>query len=460
MQLKNFFHTDPAWFFFLIFAFCSMLSLPLARASMLLSLVFALISPKGRSNFHLTSPTLGWLSYFILAFIVSAIMACSNVDPDIIPKKGFSKLDKLLWFIAIPLSSSVITSRERFNTTLKAIVLGAFFLALSILVLNPLIAWLQVYYPTPSKVASGAISGLPAFLHSGASAIHLDASLHEWLSNPSAWRAAVWEGRPPTFFYAITSVGTMHDAQRLMVALIASISLLISRSHDKSPSTPSTVSREFPLNLLPLVYCKFLPFLLIIALIFTCKRGPLLIAIAISFLLYALQGHHFRAILLTLLVAALTLSLPAARTRLSALPSEFDVNKGGRTLMWTQIVPKLHAEHPFGIGFRALTPQKMQKLDPRVEPNRTHVHSTPLEAFVDFGFAGLFVWGFWMVLNFASSIKFLRSNSSWKTSTVPFAAFSALFLFGLIEYNIADAAVIGPYSIMLGLSAPAFSRKQ
>ncbi len=131
-------------------------------------------------------------------------------------------------------------------------------------------------------------------------------------------------------------------------------------------------------------------------------------------------------------------------------------------LMWTRIVPALHAEYPRGIGFRSLTAIKMHNVDWHVERNRTHVHSVPLQAFVDFGWAGPAAWLFWMLLAFRAAVK-LRCDASAAglmpaEASIPLATLSALVIFGLVEYNIADAAVVPLYSLAMGLSCAALLR--
>ncbi len=204
---------DPSWFFFLVFAFSSMVSLPVARATMLLSLVFSLVSPSVRRRFRLTPPGFGWLAYFVLAVVVSGAMAVANtewgvahglmpaVDIYIEPARGFRKLPKLLWFLAIPLAAAQVRDAGRFRAVLRALIAGGVVLALVILVFHPPIAWLQVHF-----------HGGPAWFD-------------RWLSDP-AW--ARWGGRPPGFQLAFSALGTMHDAQRLMVALIAASCAIVS----------------------------------------------------------------------------------------------------------------------------------------------------------------------------------------------------------------------------------------
>lgn len=120
--------------------------------------------------------------------------------------------------------------------------------------------------------------------------------------------------------------------------------------------------------------------------------------------------------------------------------------------MWTEIVPVLHEEYPYGIGFRALTDKKMESIDGRVEPNRTHVHSTPLQAFVDFSYLGVVAWLFWMVVSLLAARLTVKISKDNEVSMV--APIFALILFGLVEYNLADAAIVLLYSITMGLASP------
>ena len=114
------------------------------------------------------------------------------------------------------------------------------------------------------------------------------------------------------------------------------------------------------------------------------------------------------------------------------------------------------------MGFRALTAIKMHNVDWHVERNRTHVHSVPLQAFVDFGWAGPAVWLFWMFLAFRAATMLRRAGPSVSLAPaealIPLAVLSALVLFGLVEYNIADAAVVPLYSLAMGFSHAALLR--
>ena len=425
---------DPSWAFFLTFVFTSMVSLPLARATLVLSLVFTVIDKKIRSRFRFTPPGFGWLAFFIVAFVVSGAMALVNsswgvahglmeaVDPWIEPMRGFRKLTKLLWYLAIPLAALQVRDAARFRATFRTWIAGGIMLAAVIVCFHPPIAWLQIH-----------CHGGPAWFD-------------RWLSDP-VW--APWGGRPTSFQLAFSTLGTMRDAQRLMVALIALICSL-------------AVGGEFLRGWRGWGAAA----LLAVALVMTCKRGPLLIGLLVSGVILARSVRWWKVVVLLLIVILAAFALPQSRTRLLDLPREFStdqhllVKRGGRMLMWTRIVPALHKEYPLGIGFRSLTAMKMHNVEWHVERNRTHVHSVPLQAFVDFGWAGPVVWLLWMFLAFRSAIRLRRAGPSAglapPEALMPLATLSSLVLFGLVEYNLADAAVVPLYSLAMGLACFGF----
>ena len=423
---------DRAWFAFLAFVFLGMVSLPLARAALLVSIVLALVARRGRApgTFRPAPPTVGWLVYLAVALVVSSCAAAFLDDPLLIPASGLRKVTKLLWFAAIPLAASLVTTEERLRKTLAVLVAGGVTTALVILLVHTSLSWLQVHYPT-AQTATDA-TGFASFLHSACTSLGLDPALQRALDS-DVWRP--WGGRPPSFYYAFTARGTMHDAQRLMVALIASLFLL-------------DAARRRRENCLRLALAAAL---LAVGLVLTCKRGPILIGFAVSFALLLRRAGLRRALLLLVCAALAIAAIPHVRARMAALPGEFSVGNGGRALMWTKIVPALHREHPYGIGFRALTAQKMKSIDRRIEPNRTHVHCTPLEAFVDFGWLGAAAWALWTFLVFRCAVRLARTGG--ELAAAPLCMLLSLALFGFIEYNLADASVVVFYGMLMGLAA-------
>ena len=102
----------------------------------------------------------------------------------------------------------------------------------------------------------------------------------------------------------------------------------------------------------------------ILALILNFKRGTWFCAFGMGALFMLLQVRA-RYVLALLALGALTLAAPTVRQRLAGLSGEFREGGGGRMTMWTRIAPPLVREHPWkGIGYRALTNERMRALAP------------------------------------------------------------------------------------------------
>ena len=441
---------DPSWAAFLAFAFLSCVSMPLARVALVASLALGLASPTRRRSFRLTAPTVGWLVYLAVAIAVSAAAWALIEDPLLAPGRGFSKLPKLLWYAAIPLAVMQVDTRPRLVATLRALVAGCAVTAAWVLVANPLLAQFQMVFPTDAQAAAGTASPAGAFLHE--SLRWIGTRLH-WDAIDAVNRWIYTNGRAATWSQALVKLGTMQDAQRFMVAVPAALCLLVESLH--APDRRAR-ARDFLLLLL-----------LAAGLVLTCKRGPLLACGAVCFAFLLSRLRWWKAALLVALLAGACAALPQARARFAQLPDEFLLRKGGRSLMWTRIVPELHREHPWGIGFRSLTWNKMFDIDMHTELNQNHVHSVPLQSFVDFGWAGLAAWALWMGLAARTGRRFARRSrrpapGSSLPETACFAAppamFAALALYGLVEYNLADSEIVLLYALAMGLSGPSLLR--
>ena len=453
---------DPSWSFFLAFAFLSAVSLPLARAAMALSFVFTLASPGRRRSLRITSPTLGWLVYLALAAAVTAAMWALDPEPDFLePARGFRKLGKLVWYAAIPLAVAQVDSRPRLVATLRALVWGGAFAAAGVILLNPALAWVQLSLPSDVDIAAGTATPAAEWLYRAAKAVGRLDDLRRWV---------LACGQPQTFQGALIKVGTMQTAQRLMVAVPAALCLLLEAFREPARG------RRFGAALL-LLLC-------VAGLVLTYKRGPFLACAAVSFGILLSRLNVWRAILVAALLAAafggVAAAVPPVRERFGKLPAELDLSRtpGGRTAMWKVIVPELHREHPWGVGFRSLTWKKIhygmpeldrardrriRQVNRRIELNQNHMHSVPMQSFVDFGYAGLLAWLFWMMLGFRATGRLARlsrrpapDSSLPETAcfAAPLAMFAALFLYGLVEYNLADSEVVLLYALAMGLTGP------
>ena len=543
MKLAQTVRADPSWAAFLSFAFLAGVSMPAARAALAACLVLTLCYRERRRLFRFTAPTAGWLLYLAVALAATAALAATNWDPLLQPDKGLGKVfSKMLWYAAIPLGVVQVDSRARLLSALRALVWGCAVTAACVVLLHPPLAWFQVSFPTSYQmVAQGlepgasAVTPLQAFLYRSVESLGLLGPVNRWIALP--WRAQ-------TYAQAIVKLGTMADAQRLMVALPAALCLAAEAVRDRSRPR------------------RFAPFLLLAlvaaGLLLAFKRGPVIAGFGVSFLLLLSRLRWWKALFLLAVLAAAATAMPHVRARFAELPEELRLAKGGRALMWTRIVPELHREHPWGVGFRALTSAKMreaerraaaapeeaalieevnrlrakspprrsregkrlatdeltlwrighwrevdakvqalQRLRPapdspegielakarlalakweaegltavRLELDRNHVHSTPLQAFVDFGWIGLAAWALWMALGFRATGRLAsRSRRPAEGSSgpetlcfaAPFAMLAGLVLFSLVEYNLADAAVVLLYGLSMGLTGPSLLRSE
>ena len=436
MKISETIKSDPSWIAFLAAVFAMGLSLPLSRLFVVVSLILFFCRKKElRNSFRLTPPAIGWVSYLIVAFVVTSILALVNTDPLIIPHKGLGKIEKLLWYIVIPLAAAQVDTREKLTLTLKSLVCGCSIIGLFVIVINPILAWVQATMPTDGQVTAGTLSSAQATLLGVTNALGTTDSLNKWIAD--GYRAE-------NFRAALFKLGTMQDAQRLMVALPAALCLCL----DAYRHATTRRTRQFWTATLAIVFA---------GLFLTFKRGPLMFGVLVSFAIL-LRHIGVKAFVALLIVCALAAAHPAARHRFLQLPQEFSMKKAnGRILMWTIIAPELHKQHPWGIGFRSLTNEKMCKIAKRVERRQNHLHSSPIQSWVDFGWLGLCVYLFWMGTALSSAVFSLKktAHSSGLESTVflaPLAMLSALVLYSLMEYNLADAEVVLLYALTMGLA--------
>lgn len=428
----------PAYAALLIAAFCAGFSLPLARVALLATLVLTLRDvAKGTRAWRFPVTGWAWGTYVLIALVTTGVIAATTSDPLIVPCKGLGKLDKLLWFLAIPLTPTLVDSRGRFLLIAKAFALGAGVGALDTLVVNTAGAWVQVTLPMPGDAVSG--DGAPAYLQAVTDAVGVTGLLREWTLHH--WRAR-------TFNDALAKLGGMAAAQRLMVGLVASLGLALQA---RRAGERTSVRRWFALTLL-----------LAGGLVVALKRGPWLSALLVATPMLAAGLGRRRVVLALLVGVALVLSLPAARSRLAELPTELTFDKGGRALMWKHIVPCLRRDHPWGVGFRGLTNDAMRRYTRRVELYQNHVHSNPLQILVELGWQGLVAYFVWMLLGLRDGVRLAAraraSPEAWHDAdallrAIPLAMLAALILNGFVEYNFADGELVVLYGLAMGLAA-------
>ena len=463
--------------------FAAGFSMPLARAFFVASLAClaaqkicrrrqgttADASPPARFDF--ASPFAGFLAYFALAVIVSGAAALADSDPLLVPVKGFSKLNKLAWYAFIPLAVRHLRDARTAERALKALVLGCLATAVSVALLHPAIAWFQVTMPHP-KLAADTLTFAQKILREIAEATGATHEIFIWIR-----KGGVHE-RYLTFTNALSRLGTMPDAQRLMVALPAAAALALAPRRRSAAALAPAEPRRAAAAIVAAIKPLIIPAVIFVGLALTLKRGPLALGFASTalLLLFARRRGGMKSLApsaaMIAAAAALVLSFPAARERFAQLPEEFSVEKGGRAAMWLQVAPQLRREHPFGIGFRSLTSEKMRAIAPHIEESRVHLHSVPVQSWVDFGWPGLAFWALWMSLAFRAAWKRAASvcgGAARGEACVPgnlaLAAAPLAMLFTLVgysfwEYNIADGEVVLLYIITMAFASAPLSSSE
>jgi len=408
------------WAFRLLYVavFGSAFSLPLGRTFLLLSLIL-LITRAVRGGGRIAFPFSAWcwLAFAAVAVLVSAF----GVNPAL----SFSKINKLLWFMGIPVAATLATSRSRILVLLRAYIYGALVLSLDILALRVIEAWR----------ACGEIA--------------------EAGGKPDLW----WE---------IIDRGSMTHGQVLSVALAALAGLMIIAARQYETGHHHRVIQSLPISDRPPVRQVsgwLITILMTAALVLNFKRGSWVAAALVIAAILGLTGRWRRVALLAAAALALT-ALPPVQHRLGALRDELTLGHGGRLVMWTKIAPDLIHKHPFGIGYRALDEKLMQdtarRLGVRVEENRNHLHSNILQITAETGWAGLAVYLLWMGRGLYCGLRLLRHKAvapqlKGELAREPLLPLTlammllALLLNGLVEYNFGDSELVLVYGVLFGL---------
>ncbi|MCX7009408.1 MAG: O-antigen ligase family protein [Kiritimatiellaeota bacterium] len=231
-------------------------------------------------------PVLPALLIPALLFIAIAwlTLAFNTAKPD------FSRMTKLLWFVALPAAAWLLRDERSVRHLLWAFAFGCGALAIKTLVMVPVGAW------------------------------KLLRKVPEYAQN---------------FPHALTLQGSMPDGQMLMLGLVATLGLLLICRAARQPTC--------------LVIALFL--LQIVGFILNQKRGSWIVAILLL-VIFVLMKLTWKHTLLIALVVAGALCLPWVRERLTTLERDFNPDVGGRATMWLRVAPALIKAHPWGIGYR------------------------------------------------------------------------------------------------------------
>lgn len=376
-------------------AFGAAFSLPLGRTMVGFALI-ALIGDRIRSRRLPAFPLTAWA--WLAFFGVAAVASAKGVNPS----HSFQRLDKLLWFLAIPITATVAHDWQRVRGLLTAFAAGVGVLALEVLVWRPVAARFAV-------------------------------------------QKIVEAGEEADYLWELTNLGSMTDGQALMLGIVALAGLIVSASAVGGRTLRRRLVEGVGLALFAA------------ALIVNLKRGSWICTFAVMGV-FAATRMKLRYVAILGVVAVGVLLLPPVWGRFSDLRNELNTTRGGRIVMWTRIAPPLIKEHPLGIGYRALTSEMMQDVareqGVHVEPGRNHLHSNPVQVLVSTGWLGLAVYLFWMGVGFAGAGRGLwraPPGSAERTLALSLLLMLAgLCLNGLVEYNFADGELVILYGVVLG----------
>ncbi len=371
-------------------AFACAFSLPLGRIFMVVAFVLLCADcvvcrklPK--------LPVTVWLGFaFLLMLSISTVLAEEFVLFD-------SKLDKLFWFVGLPLAALLITS-----------------------------SWRLV----------GLLGGYSV----GVGLLSVKTCYDSILLCVNAKALAVSE--VVDYKLALRNGGSMTDGERYMLAVIVSVAMVLICRKRKCSS----------------LFWWMLLVMQVMGLVLTLKRASLICAVLLVGLLVLLRANWKYLFLLGVVVISVAF-LPPVRARLAEMKGELNAGKGGRMTMWTKIAPELIKRKPImGMGYRMLKNEQMVAIAPEVERNRDHLHSNPIQVTVEGGVFGLVLYLLWMFSGAKDAvISVVRSRDGSSTVSIGLLAsalmFAGLFLHGIVEYNLGDGEIVLLYGMVMGCCA-------
>lgn len=281
------------------------------------------------------------------------------------------------------------------------------------------------------------LSGLLGSFAAGTGILCLERCI--WM--PLSARMAVSAGDAESFAGELVRIGSMTDGQILMLGIAVTLGFIV-------------VCRS--------AGWSYWGWVLLLGLqgaasLLNFKRGSWMVGTA---LVVVLLGVKRRIVLLMFIVAVLlsTLAIPAVRQRIAGVRDE--LHYGERWVMWWRVAPKLREKHPWGIGYRTLTPEAMRKRAPAgmIGPDRDHLHSNWVQTWVDAGWLGLVTYLLWMGWGVADGVRLVRKTREHAEAESTNALLLLLMLVGLIlnglvEYNVGDAELVVLYGIIMGCTA-------
>ncbi len=135
-----------------------------------------------------------------------------------------------------------------------------------------------------------------------------------------------------------------------------------------------------------------------------------------------------------------------------------NVARGDRAAIWSEVAPGIIADHPWGFGYMALTHEDMLRYSRNIQPGLNHLHNNVLQIRLELGWPGILVWLGWMGVALGLLVRAARRESRFRGSEAPLgqgalAAFCALLLNGMVEYNFGDTEILMVFNLLIGMAA-------
>ncbi len=403
-------------------------SLPLGRILFAISLVL-LVVHLVREKERPSVSAAGWLA---LAFVLATIWATAiGLDP----RKGFKELDKLVWFVVIPVAATLVSSSRRLTRLLRGYAVG------SLILCGRLFA--KAWEAGAEALAEGKTDAGWDALCRG-----LDRAPDE----------------AHDFWWALMDASDITDAQLVMVGMVMTVGFVFMAVRNRS-RTGWLWGTAFLVQLSAL----FLQF----------KRGSWLTAAVVLFFFVLLKARWIERlfkpvcepvakrwrivvpiVLLALVCAGFT---PPVKSRLSesckqVMERAETQRPGQRLCMWFVVTPAIIKEHPGGIGWCVLNEDLMRQYCRHIEKNRKTLHCNLAQILVATGWLGLAVYLLWMgkALFDAVSYAYRANDRSTRTelcAAILLLVLLALMLNGLVECNLRKGDITLVYAVTMGAAA-------
>lgn len=244
-----------------------------------------------------------------------------------------------------------------------------------------------------------------------------------------------------SFVSQMIDMGSMTDGQMLMLGLLAAAALVTVRVRQGETARWEWAALA----------------LVLLGLLLNFKRGSWGCAMIVLGV-YLVRYLKKRGLALVAAVVVVAILMPPVRQRLASIREQFDVMSGSRATMWMHVAPEMIRQHPWGVGYGAVSHDMMREYSWRIEPGRDHLHSNVLQVLVETGWLGLAVYLLWMTKAVLDGFGFVRLAPA--ASPVEQAGafclvlmLCGLLLNGIVEYNFGDTEILVLYGVVMGAAA-------